>query len=111
MPGTDLTHLYIPLLMIAESFAYVFVRLGAICEARPHAAPLHMAMWGHGRLDANVGSVIDATIAVPAYTLAMAGLTSLPEDYMLQLRARGPADNPTIDWVKCALALGRGTRA
>ena len=40
------------------------------------------------------GSVIDATIAVPAYTLAMAGLTSLPEDYMLQLRARGPADNP-----------------
>lgn len=64
-------------------------------------APLHMAMWGHGRLDATVGSVVDATLAVPAYTLAMAGLPSLPEEYMLQLRAHGSAENPTIDWLKC----------
>ncbi len=69
---------------------------------RGAAAPLHMAMWGHGRLDATVGSVIDATVAVPAYTLAMAGLPSLPREYMLQLRARGPAEHPTIDWLQCA---------
>ncbi len=72
---------------------------------RGAAAPLHMAMWGHGRLDATVGSVIDATVAVPAYTLAMAGLPSLPREYMLQLRARGPAEHPTIDWLQCAPGL------
>ncbi|KAK9827236.1 hypothetical protein WJX81_000649 [Elliptochloris bilobata] len=69
-------------------------------DFRVSKAPLHLAMWGHGRLDASVGSVVDATVAVPAYTLAMAGLPSLPEEYMLQLRARGAADNPTIDWLK-----------
>lgn len=64
-------------------------------------------MWGHGRLDAAVGSVVDAVVAVPAYTLAMTGLPSLPEDYMLQLRAHGSVENPTIDWLRCAeLALG-----
>lgn len=89
---------------LLKELGVVFVPMGVLRQIPLHAAPLHMAMWGHGRLDANVGSVINATIAVPAYTLAMAGLTSLPEDYMLQLRARGPADNPTIDWVKCALA-------
>jgi hypothetical protein len=57
-------------------------------------------MWGHGRLDIDEGSIIDAVVAIPAYTLAMAGLTGLPEDHMLQIGARGSAFSPTIDWLR-----------
>ncbi len=64
------------------------------------SAPLHMAMWGHGRVDEDEGSIIDAIVAIPAYTLHMAGLVGLPEDYMMQISARGSAFKPTIDWFR-----------
>lgn len=66
------------------------------------AAPLHMAMWGHGRLDVDEGSIIDAIVAIPAYTLSMAGLCGLPEDFMLQIGAQGSAYSPSIDWLRCS---------
>jgi hypothetical protein len=66
------------------------------------AAPLHIAMWGHGRMDAEAGSIIDATVGIPAYTLRMGGLRGLPDDYVLQLCARGSAYRPTVDWLQCA---------
>ncbi len=64
------------------------------------AAPLHMAMWGHGRVDEEEGSIIDAIVAIPEYTLHMAGLIGLPKDYMMQISARGSAFRPVIDWFK-----------
>jgi hypothetical protein len=59
-----------------------------------------MAMWGHGRVDEEEGSIIDAIVAIPEYTLHMAGLFGLPKDYMMQISARGSAFRPTIDWFK-----------
>ena len=63
-------------------------------------------MWGHGRMDVAEGSIIDATVGIPAYTLRMGGLRGLPDDYFLQLNARGSAYRPTVDWLKCARARG-----
>ncbi len=64
------------------------------------AAPMHMAMWGHGRVDADEGSIIDAILGIPAYTIKMAGIHGLPEDYMMQISARGSAYKPDIDWLR-----------
>ena len=64
------------------------------------AAPMHMAMWGHGRVDADEGSIIDAILAIPAYTIKMAGIHGLPDDYMMQISARGSAYKPDIDWLR-----------
>ena len=66
------------------------------------AAPMHMAMWGHGRVDADEGSIIDAILGIPAYTIKMAGIHGLPEDYMMQISARGSAYKPDIDWLRWA---------
>ena len=60
-----------------------------------------MAAWGHGRVDVEAGSIIDATLGIPAYTLRMAGVRGLPDDYMLQIGARGSAFHPTVDWFRC----------
>ncbi|BDA46251.1 hypothetical protein COCOBI_08-3430 [Coccomyxa sp. Obi] len=75
-------------------------------DFRVSKAPLHMAMWGHGRVDEDEGSIIDAIVAIPAYTLHMAGLVGLPEDYMMQISARGSAFKPTIDWFRATKTLG-----
>ena len=66
------------------------------------AAPMHMAMWGHGRVDADEGSIIDAILGIPAYTIKMAGVHGLPDDYMMQISARGSAYKPDIDWLRWA---------
>ncbi|KAK9906458.1 hypothetical protein WJX75_002116 [Coccomyxa subellipsoidea] len=75
-------------------------------DFRVSKAPLHMAMWGHGRVDEEEGSIIDAIVAIPEYTLHMAGLFGLPKDYMMQISARGSAFRPTIDWFKATKTLG-----
>lgn len=61
-------------------------------------------MWGHGRVDEEEGSIIDAIVGIPAYTLSMAGLIGLPKDYMMQISARGSAFRPTIDWFRCCIS-------
>ena len=63
---------------------------------------MHMAMWGHGRVDADEGSIIDAILGIPAYTIKMAGVHGLPDDYMMQISARGSAYRPDIDWLRWA---------
>ena len=50
---------------------------------------------GHGRVDADEGSIIDAILGIPAYTIKMAGIHGLPHDYMMQISARGSAYKPT----------------
>jgi hypothetical protein len=64
-----------------------------------------MAMWGFGRVDADMGSIIDAILGIPAYTIRMAGVHGLPDDYMMQISARGSAYKPDIDWLRCSTRL------
>ena len=66
---------------------------------------MHMSMWGHGRVDADEGSIIDAILGIPAYTIKMAGIHGLPHDYMMQISARGSAYKPDIDWLRQAACL------
>ena len=63
-------------------------------------------MWGHGLMSAEHGVLVDATLALPAYTLALAGLKGLPPEYLLHIGVRGPAKRPTVEWLKCGAGHG-----
>ena len=96
-PSTSLWHL-VSLSSIPHGASLEYLQnIQLLCW---HAAPMHMSMWGHGRVDADEGSIIDAILGIPAYTIKMAGIHGLPHDYMMQISARGSAYKPDIDWLR-----------
>jgi len=58
------------------------------------AQPVHLISWGSAHLAA-VGPV-DMTLAVPADTLGMMGISGLPQDFAVPLQVKGSMYKPEV---------------
>jgi hypothetical protein len=71
-------------------------------DAGTGARAVPLAVWGNV---STARDLLDMRIGLPAAALARAGISGLPDDYVLPIALRGPLTAPAIEWAAAARRL------